>query len=362
MVDLQKLRLMYELREQGIDWPTVHDTVGSTDNDRKLLYGYKLGLEEENDANLLKQAKTLQTIRTARKNLGVERSINNEQIRDISLHQTFTNQVVKAIEKKYNDMFIEYDDIEPSEKAHIFTLADFHYNGDETYLEVINRATREIIKVIREKDLKEIIVVELGDVIEGASLRNSQLMGIKKGMVQQLMDVADRYIKMLCYLDTFVNVKFISVDSSNHTQLRNLGTKQNQLIEEDLMIVFNRYIEKALPTLDFIHGEDVVTNILGFNCFFAHGHLVKSKEKYLETLQTNRNIMIDFGWFGHFHHQRSIDLHSTGYYDKKAFYVPALNVVESSYEKNLNLSSCAGIGYYVLDKTQGIVEERKLKV
>jgi hypothetical protein len=44
------------------------------------------------------------------------------------------------------------------------------------------------------------------------------------------------------------------------------------------------------------------------------------------------------------------------------FYVPALNVVESSYEKNLNLSSCAGVGYYVLDKTQGIVEERKLKV
>ena len=76
-------------------------------------------------------------------------------------------------------------------------------------------------------------------------------MGIKSGMINQVIEVADAYIKLIKYLSDFVNVRFLSVDSSNHTQLRNLGTKQNGLIEEDVMLVFNKMIEIALPNLDF---------------------------------------------------------------------------------------------------------------
>lgn len=363
MVDINQLRLIHELRQQGIGWDVIHDTVGSTDNDRKLYRGYLLGIEEENDSDLLKQAKTLQAIRLARKELGLERSINNEQIRDITLHKTFTNQMLNAISNKYKDFNVIERELDDSLNAHIFTLSDFHYSGDSTYLEVLKRATTSIIEVIKEKELQEIHLIELGDTIEGATLRTSQLFGIKSGMVNQVVEVADAYVKMITYLSEFVNVKFYSVDSSNHTQLRNLGTKQNQLIEEDLMQVFNKIIETALPNLNFIHSDDLLVDINGFKCFISHGHLVKSKEKYLETLQANRNVMIDYGFFGHFHHQRSIDLHSVnGFYDKKVFYVPSLDIRESGYEKDKNLSSCAGVGYYVLNKHLGHVEERKLKV
>lgn len=357
--------LLHEMRIQGIGWQTIHDTLGSNDADRKAYVGYKMGLDEQTDDSLLRNAKTLQTIRTARKLLGIERSINNEQIRDIALHKTFTTQFMDAVTTRFNDFKVETlpPITEPSPQAHIFVLSDFHYNGDRSLLEVLKRATREIVKVIKEKDLKEIYLVELGDTIEGASLRTSQLMAIKSGMVNQLVDVVDAYVKLITYLSEFVKVKFISVDSSNHTQLRNLGTKQNQLVEEDLMILFNRMIEIALPNLDFIHGDDILTNIAGFECFFQHGHLVKSKEKYIETLQADRNILIDFGFFGHFHHQRTIDLHSIfDTYDKKVFYVPSLDTRLSTYEKDKNLSSCSGVGYYVLEEGRGHVEERKLVI
>jgi hypothetical protein len=110
-------------------------------------------------------------------------------------------------------------------------------------------------------------------------------------------------------------------------------------------------------------GEDVLLNILGFNIYFEHGHKIKSKEKYLETLQSDRNILIDYGFFGHFHHARSIDLHSVdGCYDRKVFYVPSLKTEVSDYEKTKNLSSCAGVGYYMFDDKYGHIETRKLLV
>ena len=261
--------------------------------------------------------------------------------------------MLKAIKDKYDGF-----DIEPQpyayhqlHEAHIFTVADFHYNGEQSYLHILNDATNKIMEVIEQKGLTHIYLVELGDVIEGASLRTSQLMMVKSGMVNQIMEVADAYIKMIKYLSQFVDITFISVDSSNHTQIRNLGTKQNQLVEEDLMIIFNRIIKEALPSLHMVNDKDVLMNICGFNMFFAHGHLIKSKEKYLENLQSDRNILIDYGFFGHFHHQRTIDLHKGIGYDKKAFYVPALNTANSTFENDHNLSSQAGVGYYMLPNT-----------
>ena len=363
MVDLKNMKLIHEMRLQGVGWQTIHDTLGSNDVDRKAYMGYLLSLEEEQDDKLIKNAKTLQSIRLSRKELGLERSINNEQIRDITLHKTFTNQVLDAIKNRYTDFKLtpfEYED--DNLKAHIFTVADFHYDGDTSYLDVINRATDKILEVILEKDLRHIYLFELGDIIEGASLRTSQLMAVKSGMVNQLMDVVDAYIKMIKELSCHVNITFVSVDSSNHTQLRNLGTKQNQLVEEDLMILFNQMIQIALPNLDMITGDDITMDILGYKVFISHGHLVKSKEKYLETLQADRNILIDYGFFGHFHHQRTIDLHSADGYDKKVFYVPALTTKHSSYEKDKNLSSKAGVGYYVFEDGKGHIETRKLMV
>jgi hypothetical protein len=195
MVDL---KLVHEMRLQGIGWQEITDTVPfASDNTRKLYSGYLIGVEDNEDNTIIKNAKTLQSIRLKRKELGIERSINNEQIRDITLHQTFTHQVVDAIKNKYEQFNVVNTKPLSSSKAHIFTVGDFHFNGDLSQLEILKRATGEIIKVIEEKELDTIYLIEGGDVIEGASLRTSQLMSVKSGMVSQVITVADAYIKMI---------------------------------------------------------------------------------------------------------------------------------------------------------------------
>ena len=136
---MKDFSLIHELRLQGVEWDIIKDSVEwFTDNDRKVYAGWLLGKEENNNTNndIVKNAKTLQSIRLARKGLGIERAINNEQIRDIALYQSFNYQMINAIEKKYDTL--DFNDIKvenkSKEKAHIFTLADFHYKGDETQL------------------------------------------------------------------------------------------------------------------------------------------------------------------------------------------------------------------------------------
>jgi hypothetical protein len=363
MVDLKELEIIEELRELGLTWEEISIEVPNfTDNDRKLFTGYKLGQQASTNSDLIKQARKSQMIRTSSKMLGIERSINNEQIRDISLHRTFTKQVIESIKGlSTQNTFIKRIPIH-GEKHHIFTTADWHYNGDRSYLEVLNTVYELITEQIREDNITHIHLMELGDIIEGASLRTSQLMAVKSGMVNQVIEVAYAYIDLLTKLSQQVSITFYSVDSSNHTQLRNLGTKRNELVEEDLMLVFNQMIRTALPKLDMITGDDIYTKIADYNFFITHGHLVKNKYKFMEKIANDRNILIDYTFIGHFHHSEEIDLHKGNGYDKRLFIVPALNTRESSYENDYNMSSQAGIGYYVFEEGKGHIQSRKLVI
>jgi hypothetical protein len=184
--------------------------------------------------------------------------------------------------------------------------------------------------------------------------------------VTQIIEVAEAYASNLEVLASEVDLHFYSVDSSNHTQLRNLGTKQNELVEEDLMMVFNNYIRTRLPKLKVTTGIDILTKINGFDIFISHGHLVSKKEGYIDKIANTRNANVDYGFFGHYHHKRDIDLHfikdKYREYDKKAFYVPALKKHTSNYETDKFLSSVPGFGVYVVDQHDGIYKSWKEKV
>jgi len=89
-----KLQHIHELRLAGMTW----EEIGCSDTERKKYSGWIEGQQElELDSELEKNAKVLQSIRKARKELGIERSINNEQIRDISLHKLMTDEIKSAI-------------------------------------------------------------------------------------------------------------------------------------------------------------------------------------------------------------------------------------------------------------------------
>jgi len=368
MVDRDKMRLIHELRQQGIAWEDIHDSIGSADVDRKAYYGYLMGLEDAGDVDLEKHAKTLQAIRKSRKILGIERSINNEQIKDIVSKELFDDQIRKAILLERKELEIKnFNRISEEElsEIHLFTISDYHYDGDiEELQRDFSLMEDRIISEIMRNNLHHIYLAEMGDLIDGASLRVSQLRKIKAGMVTQTIEVSRMYMKLIESLLEYVNITFLILESSNHTQLRNLGTKQNELPDEDMMRIFVEFMQTAFANqkgLVILSGEDLMVEMLGFNFYFGHGHLIRGKSGYLEKLQSDRNTIIDYGFFGHFHHTRQIDLHSTGEYDKKVFYVPSADRSDrSGFEKDHNLSSMPAIGYYVFDDTSGHTLSKKL--
>ena len=344
---------------EGKTWDEMRE-LGITDTDRKKYYGYKDGLEEQTD-EILAQEK--QKIRMLKKELSIERQINNEQLKYITEISRIEEERKGVVEVDVN----WFDTGRKNETPfYLVTTSDFHYNGDVEQLQRLNQVRNEITHFIDANDLRELILVELGDVIEGASLRTSQLMAIKSGMVKQTLEIAHAYKAMLEQIiaDTDVELTYIGINSSNHTQLRNLGSKRNELPEEDLMHVFNDIVTTAKGVHRVIIGDEVSANINGYEFYFAHGHNVKNKDGHLEKISQRLNKLIDFGFFGHFHHKRDIDLHKRAtkdrLYDMRAFYVPALANEESQYEKDRSLSSAPGIGVYGFDNIHGNVISKKV--
>ena len=333
---------------------------GITDTDRKKYYGYLDGLDEIRDEVLIEEKLKVKQLK---KELSIERQMSNENIKYLTEHKIIQEQ------RKYNpDLKIVWEDEykETHTCFHIVTTSDFHYNGDTNTLNRLNAVRNEIIRVVRDNNLSSLIVAELGDVIEGASLRTSQLMGIKSGMIRQTKEIAHAYKQMLESIIEETNVKLtlLSVTSSNHTQLRTLGTKRNELPDEDLMLYFNDVVSQTKGLHGFIEGDEITVDINGYTFYFAHGHTVKNKEGHLEKVSNRIEKMIDFGFFGHYHHSRSIDLYKRNkngrLYDMKVFYVPALYNEESQFEKDLNVSSCSGIGFYTFDNKHGNISSGKI--
>lgn len=369
MVDRDKMRLIHELRQQGIDWETVHDSVGSRDVDRKAYYGYLMGLEDSYDEDLVKHAKTLQAIRTSRKVLGIERSINNIEIKALAEKEVIDHQLKEAILNDRRDLTLprldRKEENHDKEEVHLFTISDYHYNGDLEQLKIDFAMIEDrILSEVYTNDLKHIYLAEMGDLIDGATLRASQLMKIKAGMVTQIIEASRIYMRMLENLLEHVNITFLVLESSNHSQIRNLGTKQNELAEEDMMRIFTEFIKTAFSKqkgIKIIAGEDLLLDIMGYTFFFGHGHLIRGNGKYVESVQDDRNVMIDYAFFGHFHHTRQIDRRVGEGYDKKLFYVPTADRDDRGrYEKDKLLSSMPAIGYYVFDNEDGHTLSKKL--
>jgi hypothetical protein len=297
-------------------------------------------------------------MRLERQYLSWEKQMNNDEIRKLAVKSYLADEVRKAIKRPKPMVKFVRDNTGVESDEYIFVTSDFHYNGDESLLSHFGQVYSHIMNKQKEHGFKRIKLIELGDTIDGGSLRTSQLMAIKKGMVFQIIDVSKVYVEMLQKLSKTMLVEFYCVTSSNHTQLRPLGTNRNELVEEDLMHIMHEYIKKSMEkNLNvLVYGnDDFIIPITGrHKMFVAHGHLIgNKKEGYLQELAYYRGEKFDYGLFGHFHHYREITLYAGDRCNKKIFYAPSMSTTHSGYEKDKNMSSQAGILMMVFNNSKG---------
>jgi hypothetical protein len=290
--------------------------------------------------------------------LSYERSRNHEDVKALTVRSIFSEELKTAIKKKTAKVAFTKTAVVKNTDEYVFVTSDFHYSGHEDMLQVFNQVYSHILEKQKLHGFNRIKLFELGDTIDGGSLRTSQLMAIKKGMVFQIIDVSKVYAEMLQKLSKKMHVEFYCITSSNHTQLRPLGTNRNELVEEDLMHVFHTYIAESLKrnTNIVVHGADdfVVPITDNHKMFVAHGHLIANKkEGYLQEVAYHRGVQFDYGLFGHFHHYREVTLYKGKGCNKKVFYAPSMSTESSTYENDKNMSSHPGVLMMVFSKERG---------
>ena len=360
--------LIDEMRPLGTSWQGIADFLNAyfkLDLDesayRKAYTEYSRGrVDQLPDKEFEKLMEEKRRIALEKRYLSYEKSANFDAIRDITIKSILNEQAREALNNEAKKLTFA-DDVSAwdrtDEEEYVFSTSDFHYDGDEDMLLVLERVYAHIRLKQQEHGFTKIKLIELGDTFDGGTLRTSQLMAIKKGMVFQVIEIARAYANMINALSEYMLVDFYCVTSSNHTQLRPLGTKQNQLVEEDLMHVFAETIELTMKynnRVQVTKGKDMLIDVCGYNLFIAHGHLIRgNKEGYLQKVAYNRGIRISYGLFGHFHHYREITLYSGTHHNKKVFYAPSLNYKHGSYEGDLELSAKAGFIMQVFSRNRG---------
>lgn len=305
--------------------------------------------------------KLLDSVANSRVKLKIEKAIINKEryqitqaVNKIATHELFNEEIKESIRKGYPKIEeIKIDDSD--ESYYMVSIADLHYKGHENLEIIFSEIESLLLHKKKELGFEHLYISELADTIEGATLRPSQLLSIKKGMVDQAMTVAKYYAQMLTNLSKVMKITFICVESSNHTQLRNLGSGRSELPTEDLMKVIGEFIEirtENNPNIKVVRDDEVLIKINGKNFMFEHGHAIKSKEHAAKSSYYN-GVLIDYIISGHEHHHEVITIQEKDGRNTKHIKVPSANVEPGNYENDNKLSSAPAILFSKFDVKKG---------
>ena len=348
-----------ELRTQGNTWKevaTILNDEWEQDYDesayRKPYTAYKLGLVDSIvDKDIAEQHVKVEI---EKKKLSMQRSAVGEMIRDIALRDLYQEQILDAIKLHMGtpkeielNMSNKHDP-----KNYVVFLSDMHYDGNWCLGDMFGHLLTEIYREFQDVGFDKLTLVELGDTIEGSSLRPSQLRAIKTGMIDQITKVSAYYARFIdeLHMEFGVPIDLHIVTSSNHTQIRPLNTKRNEIPDEDLMKVLANNLELYYREYDHIKIEakpELLVPVGGGKMMYIahgdkHGMTPNTVEKTAKEIAFyhQHGKEVQYYAFGHFHQymERTLDRHDS-INDTIVFLMPALAPTRDSYQR-LGLMGC----------------------
>ena len=245
-----------------------------------------------------------------------------------------------------------------SNKFYVFTHADLHYDGTFN----LEEHFENLYDVVMSKNVPKVYIFGLGDEIEGL-LRVSAAMDARLGAVEQMKEYSVHYLNFLHKLADHMELVVYQITSSNHTQTRVLSTGRNELEKEDLLQLLDAVLSigtKHNPNITYISGDEIQTKIGRFYFYLEHGHLIRKASSYIEKKQADLGINIDYHYSGHIHHYVNETLHARNGYDCDYTVAPSCKPTQSTYEKNLMLSSNPAVLWEVFDEITGRVSTEKI--
>jgi hypothetical protein len=261
-------------------------------------------------------------------------------------------------------------------KKYIQVLTDIHYNS--TFKSVNNEYNPQIVKdrfavllqetinFIQQRNLKEFNVLGLQDFIQGM-IHITDLQINHSSVVKSVVEISHIIADYLNELSAYADITYIDCLYSNHAEIRPLGTKANQLMDEDLGYIIGNYIKDLLENnnnVNIILSNDgdtfiEIPNIYNFNIIAGHGHQIKDIEKAISDLSIQRRKLYDCVILGHRHASSEIVVGES--YNNDIEVLTASSFIGSDpYSDSLYKGSKGAVNIYGFDEKYGHTETYKM--
>lgn len=266
------------------------------------------------------------------------------------------------------------DEVCKSDKEYVLSIADiqagakFKLDCNEYSLEICKNRFNDLLSLvvdyILENHVFKLHVVELGDTIQGM-LRLSDLKLNETSVVEATVTVARLIANFLNELSEYCYIEYYHTPLSNHSQTRNLGSKANELMFEDMEYVIGHYIHDMLHLNDSVHvhlhdGYDYIDiPIFNYNITAMHGHTIKNLEDALMDISAARRKFIDYLLVGHWHNGKVIPGNEHGSYDTEVLMCPSFQGTDPYAFNKLGKSSKAACKMFIFDKKYGCTGTEK---
>lgn len=221
-----------------------------------------------------------------------------------------------------------------------------------------------IIKYVQFNHITKLHVVELADSIQGI-LRLTDLKLNEVPVVEATVTVARLIAGFLSKLSAYCYIDYYHTPSSNHSQIRPIGSKANELVCEDMEYIIGHYIRDMLRDHNRISvhlndGYDYIEiPIYNFNVMAMHGHTIKNMDTALRDLSVMHRKLIDYVFVGHFHNGRVIPGNEHDCHDTELLMCPSFQGTDPYAFSKLGKSSKAACKMFIFDSKYGCTGTEK---
>lgn len=270
------------------------------------------GIEDEYYQKLEEQCRELEK---QRQKLYATKTEYTRQVRQQSRFELFYENVADEIKELVVPEFVGTN-YSVNNKEYIISIADIHAGANfviETnkysFEEITNRFNKLLnysINFVCEHQLNSIKVLCLGDDVQGI-LRLSDLQLNESSVVKATVFVAKTIANFLNELSKYCYIEYYHAPTSNHSQLRPLGTKASEIASEDVEYIICNYIKDVLVNNDRIvvntnfGYEYIEIPVFDFKTIAMHGHTVKNIDNALKDLTYHKKTFYTTVFLAHYH-------------------------------------------------------------
>lgn len=290
------------------------------------MYEAKLDEAADTDAQIAELKQQIRELKKERAKLQTEKLEYNRWLRENARDELITEKIVNAIRDLKPIEAPTY--IEPAEGAREYMLlfGDEHYGTEfeikglmgevinayspEIFEQRMNELFRQVVKIVKERNINRLKVIALGDVIDGC-IRVGQLMKLRYGVVESTIKYANFISEWLLNLSYYTRIEFHMTDG-NHSELRMFNQPKGAFADENMGKIVKEFIKVRLADNPNFEFKDNDTNTIfavasGYSVMAIHGDN-KDMKATLEGMQNLYGMPVDYLISGHMHHYVAEDI------------------------------------------------------